>query len=186
MRVNKLSRRMRKFYGPPQDVPWVWLSVALIESEAFRSLSINGHRFVMFLLCEHRNHAGRENGNLAAPYDQLQAFGLTRSKISAAVKEAEAVGLVRCVRGGRWAGTNQPSRYRLTFYPGRDGSPATNEWKGIEKRQAREFQRDQSQRKRAHAQWRHNLKNQKAGSICDTTEVRQSELQTPHRGHSQT
>jgi len=58
------------------------------------------------------NHAGTENENLKATYDQLAAYGLTRSVIRMAIEEAKFLGLVRLKRGGRWAGRNQPSTYR--------------------------------------------------------------------------
>ncbi len=76
------------------------------------------------------NHAGIENGNLMATYDQLVAYGLTRSAIRMAVEKAKFLGLIRVKRGGRWACTNQPSTYRLTFQADRDSNPPTNEWKG--------------------------------------------------------
>ncbi len=65
-----------------------------------------------------------------ATYDQLVAYGLTRGAIRLAVEEAEFLGLIRVKRGGRWAGTNQPSIYRVTFLADRDGNPPSNEWKG--------------------------------------------------------
>ena len=68
-------------------------------------------------------------GNLMATYDQLVDYGLSRSRISDAIEEAKFLGLIRCLRGGRWAETNQPSLYRLTYLPGRDISEPSNDWK---------------------------------------------------------
>ncbi len=122
--------RDRKIYGPPKGEPWVWLTVELLASPAWKALSINGRRLVEFLMVEHRNQGGRENGNLHAPYDQLVSWGLTRCCIHEAIKEAEFLGLLHVEQGGRWAATNVPSTYRLTFYADRDGNYATNDWKG--------------------------------------------------------
>jgi hypothetical protein len=92
-------------------------------------MSHETRKLIDFLVIEQMNHAGEENGNLKATYDQLEAYGIRRSKIRDAIEEAEAVGLLRCERGGRYAGSNQPSTYRLTFYGTRDGNSPTNDWK---------------------------------------------------------
>ena len=126
---GKWTAKEKKIFGPP-DEPWIWETTEMKCSPAWKAQGINTRRLIDFLEVEHRNHAGRENGNLAAPYDQLVAFGLSRSEIHSAIEEADFFGLIRNKRGGRWAGTNQPSRFRLTFYADKDGNPPTNEWKG--------------------------------------------------------
>lgn len=143
-----LTPRQRRIKGPPEGKPWVWLTRELLASPAWRSRSINCARLMDFLLVEYMNHAGTENGNLKATYDQLVESGLTRSQIRAAVEEAEFLGLIRYERGGRWAGSNQPSTYRLTFYADRDISPSTNEWKRRTQEQIDEWKRNRSARKR--------------------------------------
>ena len=44
-------------------------------------------------------------------------------------------GFIRVKAGGRWAGTNRPNRYRLTWIGWVDGDGfaqnPTNEWKGV-------------------------------------------------------
>ncbi len=140
--------RAGKAHRPPKNEPWVWLTRELLASVAWRARSINAVRLVEFLLVEHMSHAGTENGNLKATYDQLVAFGLTRSAIRAATEEAEFLGLIRFKRGGRWAGTNQPSIYRLTILPDRDGNPPTNEWKGKAEDVISEWKQDCSRRLR--------------------------------------
>ncbi len=122
--------RAGKAHRPPKDEPFVCIIRELLASAAWRARSINTVRLIDFLSVEHMNHAGTENENLKATYDQLVAYGLTRSAIRMAVEEAKFLGLIRFKRGGRWAGTNQPSTYRLTFLADRDGNPPPNEWKG--------------------------------------------------------
>ncbi len=90
----------KKYRNPPQNQPWCWLTQELLESPAWRLRSINLARLIDFLLVEGMNHAGTENGNLQALYDQLVAFGLTRSEIHTAIEEGEFVGLLRCRAGG--------------------------------------------------------------------------------------
>ena len=106
---GKRTGRAARAHRPPKDEPWVWLTRELVSSPAWRSRSINCARLIDFLMVEHKNHAGTENGNLMATYDQLVPWGLTRSEIRAAIDEAEFLGLVRFERGGRWAETNKPS-----------------------------------------------------------------------------
>jgi hypothetical protein len=89
-----------------------------------------------FLCLEHTNHAGRENGALIATHEQLKHYGLSANCIRDAIDEAQFLGLVRLVvQGGRWGGTNQPSRYRLTFLPDREENLPTNDWKRLSKEQ---------------------------------------------------
>jgi len=82
-------------------------------------------------------HAGTENGNLAAPYDQLNASGIGRRFIPEAIGEAEALGLIVVHRGGkRNLVEDYTSRYRLTWLPAKSNDKfthyyvaPTNEWK---------------------------------------------------------
>ena len=97
----------------------------LLESDAWHFLSINARRFVDFLMIEHMRHAGRRNGQLVAPREQLEKFGIGARHISAAIEEVEYVGLVDCKRGaGR-----QPNTYTLTWLPLSDGSAPTDRWR---------------------------------------------------------
>jgi hypothetical protein len=132
--------RDRKTYAPPKGEPWVWQTSELLSSAAWRAI---------FLMVEHRAHAALENGNLAATYDQLVEWGIGRRFIRQATEEAEFLGLVRTERGGRWAGTNAPSSYRLTFYASAGGTPPTNEWKGKTPEAIAEWYRDQARLRRA-------------------------------------
>lgn len=119
--------RRARLLRPPAGEPWAWLSRELVSSPAWRARSVNTIRLVDFLLVESMNHAGRENGNLAATYDQLCVFGLSREEIPAAIREAVYLGLVVVETQG---GKHVPSRYRLTFFPVFSaGTGATNEWR---------------------------------------------------------
>ncbi len=127
--TNRLNGREGKLRKAPKGEPWAWVTRELLTSAAWRGLSVNGRRLMDFLLVEHMNHAGLSNGALCATYDQLAEFGVTRSEIPRAIRECEGLGLIRVEHGGRWNMTNQPSRFRLTFYADDAGRPATNDWK---------------------------------------------------------
>ena len=177
---GKLSgSRAKRLRRPPKDEPWVWLTRELVSSPAWRCRSINCVRLIDFLLVEHMNHAGTENGNLKATYDQLTAWGLTRSEICAAIDEAEFLGLVRFERGGRWAGTNQPSTYRLTFQADREDNPPTNGWKGKTAEAIEAWKQDRAQRNRTR---RARRQKQIPSATSRTTVVRLSELRDGHHG----
>ena len=57
------------------------------------------------------------------------------SRIRESIDECVAYGLIRVKQGGRWAGTNRPNRYRLTWIGWIDDDGfaqyPTNEWKGV-------------------------------------------------------
>ncbi|MFI4973725.1 MAG: hypothetical protein ACHP84_04195 [Caulobacterales bacterium] len=108
----------------------------MLGSITFRALGIHARRNLDFLLYAHASHAGRENGNLAAPYQQLEAWGATAADVRKGFAELIAAGLVdRTVQGLRQAGGGEPSRYALTWLPTRFGSlaqaPPTHRWQAV-------------------------------------------------------
>ena len=111
---------------PPKGQGYVWLTRELLESDAWRSQGIHTRRLLDFLLLEHARHAGQHNGRLKAPYHQLHDFGVGKRYATAAIAEAEKLGLIACHR----AGMRTATEYRLSWFEGHDGSPATDEWRG--------------------------------------------------------
>ena len=170
---GKRTGRSGRAHRPPKDEPWVWLTRELLASAAWRARRINTVGLLDFLQVEHMNHAGTDNGNLKATYDQLVGYGLTRSEIRMAVEEATYLGLIRFKRGGRWAGTNQPSTYRLTFLADRDSNPPTNEWKVKTEDAISVWKQEQAQRLRTR---RSRRQKQIPGSTSRTTVVQLPEL----------
>jgi hypothetical protein len=113
-----MTRRM------PQE-PFVILPRDLLRSDAWRSLGINERRLIDFLLLEHMRHAGKQNGNLKAPRQQLHAFGIGTHFVSAAIQSTEERGLIQCHRAGMRVATT----YALTWLPTCDGVPPTHAWR---------------------------------------------------------
>lgn len=145
---GNLTQREKKLRQPPAGEPWVWTTRELLESPSWQAQSINGRRLMDFLLLDHMGHAGKENGRLMATYDQLVKFGITRRKITAAIRELEFLGLVECEHGGRYNMSNRPSTYRLTFYYTGDGIPATNQWKTRTQEQIDRWKMSQKKQKK--------------------------------------
>lgn len=129
---RRRTGRQKDVTRPPEGQPWIWHQLDLLQSPAWRGRSINCIRLIEFLLIEHMGHGGMENGRLAAPYNHLVAFGITRRLIPGAISEAEERGLIDVDRGGR-RGTvyNDVSRYRLTFYATRTKDAGTGWWTWI-------------------------------------------------------
>ena len=97
----------------------------LLESPAWRSLSINARRLLDFLMIEQIKHHGKTNGRLLAPRRQLWEAGIGQHHVSPAIEECERLGLLDCRRGvGR-----HPNTYALTWLKFGDGSPPSNRWR---------------------------------------------------------
>ncbi len=169
---GKRTGRVAKAHRPPPNEPFIWHTRGLLTSDAWRAQSVNCMRLLSALEVEHMNHAGTENGTLKATYDQLEAYGLTRSEIRPATEEAELLGLLRCVRGGRWVGTNKPSAYRLTYLADRDGNPPTNEWDRVSQEQIKAWRSERVDHRRER---RTHQKKQIHSATSRTTGVRLAE-----------
>lgn len=97
--------------------PFVAHSLEMRQSPAWRALTDDARRVLDVLEIEHMRHAGRQNGELIATYDQFVAAGIRRASVSGAIRVCEALGFLEVAkRGGKSAaGFRFPSRYRLTY-----------------------------------------------------------------------
>jgi hypothetical protein len=121
------ERRARKIEG--QFIPRL---VEMLESHAYRVLSLSAHRCLSRIEIEHANHGGKENGQLAVTYDQFVEFGLDRHAIGPALRELEALGFVKVTQRGVAGNADHraPNRFRLTYLPAGREKP-THEWRRI-------------------------------------------------------
>jgi hypothetical protein len=107
--------------------------IEMLESPAFRALSLSAHRLLARLEIEFASHGGRDNGKLPTTYEQFEKYGIDRHSIAPAIREAEALGFVEVTERGR-AGNREfraPSLYRLT-YRHTDRADPTDEWKRVD------------------------------------------------------
>jgi hypothetical protein len=109
----------RQFTKLPRD---------LLECDAWHRAGINVRRLVEFLLIEEMKH--RPNGELLAPYGQLEEFGIGRRLIAPAINEAEERGLVDCHKHGLRIATT----YMINWLPLRDGSMPNERWRNYRTR----------------------------------------------------
>ena len=145
VRRKKVSHDLSKVGGPPEGKAWVWHTLELLTSPAWRSQSVNCRRLIDFLEIDHMHHSGLENGCLAATYNQLVEWGISRRLVHDVISEAEALGLIECQRGGRkkFAETHI-SKFRLTYLASKESNERgqkyyaapTDEWKRVTAQQA--------------------------------------------------
>lgn len=106
----------------------------MLESPAWLALSDDARRLLQRLDVEHMRHGGSENGSLLCTYSDFVVAGVRRNAISAAIREAEALGFLEVGRKGyrSRAEFRAPSLYRLTYVNGRGKSaPATDDWRSV-------------------------------------------------------
>jgi len=88
---------MRK--SRPKDSPHVRLYFTEMESEAFKTMSLEG---IYIFLEMKREHRGRPDNRFSLPYSEIQKRRpMHRAKISQGLFEVEAFGFIDCpVKGG--------------------------------------------------------------------------------------
>jgi hypothetical protein len=112
----------------------MWLSLVMLEGPAWRALS-NAARLVIYRIAiEHMSHGGRENGNLTVTYDDFVGYGVRRSSISTAIRQAEALGFILVTERGRGGNAEfrRASKYALGWLPQADGTLAKHQWHRFE------------------------------------------------------
>jgi hypothetical protein len=103
--------------------------IEMLESPAYRVLSLGAHRVIARIEIELGHHGGTNNGKLPVTYDQLEEYGMDRQTIGPAIREAHALGFITVI-GGR-AGNAEfrtPSLYGLTY---NHRNNPTHEWRRI-------------------------------------------------------
>lgn len=111
--------------------------IEMLESPAYRVLSVSAHRVLSRLEIEHGHHGGCENGRLPVTFENFRIYGMDRDAIAPAIRECVALGFVEITQPGR-AGNRefrQPNLFRLTYVFTKDAA-ATDEWRKIETMEA--------------------------------------------------
>lgn len=99
----------------------------LLESCAWRVLTIQARRLLDRIELEHLRRGGKHNGSLKVTYDGFRDHGVgKRGNIVWAIAQAEALGLIEVTHGGRGA----VNEYRLTYLPS-PAADATDEWRAV-------------------------------------------------------
>jgi hypothetical protein len=106
----------------------------MLESPAYKVLSLAAHRVLARLEIELMRHGGNENGRLTVTYRQFEDYGVHKDSVAAAIRETVALGFVEVTERGCAgnAGYGKANQYRLT-YRAAEGHPAdgSHEWQRI-------------------------------------------------------
>jgi hypothetical protein len=123
-------RRMRHNKIAGQFVPRL---IEMLESPAFRVLSVSAHRVLARIEIENGHHGGFENGRLPVTFQNFIDYGMDRDAIAPAIRECSALGFVEVTQQGRAGNAEfrQPNMFRLTYVITKEAA-ATNEWRQIE------------------------------------------------------
>jgi hypothetical protein len=106
--------------------------IEMLESHAWRVLSLSGRRLIDRIEIELARHGGNDNGSLPVTYEQFTAYGIHDHCISPAIRETVALGFIEVTEQGRGGNAEwrTPSKYRLTFRH-TDRAEPTHEWRRI-------------------------------------------------------
>ncbi|WP_441254289.1 hypothetical protein [Bradyrhizobium sp. 613_E4_N2_2] len=117
-----------------KSIPGQWAAriIEMLESPAYRVLSVSAHRVLSRVEIELAHHGGQDNGRLPVTYADFESYGIDRHCIAPAIREAVALGFLEITAQGR-AGNGEwrrPNYFRLAYKPAK-GHPGhgTNEWR---------------------------------------------------------
>jgi hypothetical protein len=141
----------------------------MLESPAWRVLSLSARRVLDRVAIELRHHGGYEQDGLCVTYADFCKYGIHDHAIAPAIREAVALGFLRITRQGR-AGNSDFRRatwFKLTYVNTIDGEP-THDWKRIKSLEDAEMKARVArfgQRLKTKTHWR----NPPAGSLAEST-----------------
>jgi hypothetical protein len=107
----------------------------MLESSAYRVLSLAAHRVLSRLEVELMHHGGNENGRLTVTFRQFEDYGVRKHSIAAALREVIALGFVEITERGCAgnAGYGKANQYRLTYRPAEDfPADGSHEWRRVD------------------------------------------------------
>jgi hypothetical protein len=136
--------------------PFVMIRLSMLESPAYRTMSLMGRRFLNAVERENLKHGGKDNDKLIVPGKMLKQYCLTASTrmINEAKLEAEALGFLHFKRGVGGKGKERaPNEYGLTYLPGHNGGPPTDDWTEIKTIEEAKQRVEDAKHKRGRSEW---------------------------------
>jgi hypothetical protein len=106
--------------------------IEMMESPAYRVLSLSAHRVLDRICIELGHHGGADGTKLPVTYEHFMEYGIARHAIAPAIRELEALGFIEVTQRGKpSAGEFRlPNLFRLTWAVCHSTKP-THEWKRI-------------------------------------------------------
>jgi hypothetical protein len=162
--------------------------IEMLESPAYRVLSRSALMVISRVEIELAHHGGNDNDKLPITTENFIAYGMDRSSVAPAIREAEALGFLRVTRGrGGNAEDRTPSLFGSTYSPhiNSRSSPPTDEWRRIQTiEEAEQIALAARQAKNQHAvahgkrNWQRRQTKQKAGMEKPQPPVRKNHTET--------
>ena len=110
-------------------------TIEMMESPAYRVLSLAARRVLDRVCIELAHHGGCDNGALPVTYEQFVDYGIHRQGIAPAIRELVALGFIELTRQGKPSAGDYrwPNLFRLTWVNCKSTPLAaqTNEWRKI-------------------------------------------------------
>jgi hypothetical protein len=115
----------------PSGEPWIWQTMEMLESPAWRAMPPVARKIVDRVALEHLYHGCNENGLLPVTYDDFKKYGIRDGSQSFGISVAVALGWIDIAEPGHRgaADVRRAARYALTWVDRHDGVPRTNRWK---------------------------------------------------------
>jgi hypothetical protein len=117
------------------NFPFAWRSIEMLESPAYRALSLSARKVLDRLEIEFERHERNplKNGCLPCTYEDFVAFGISRCMIRPAINEAVALGFIRETRKGSAGNADQrePTLFLLTYRHAGSAGRLENGWRRI-------------------------------------------------------
>jgi hypothetical protein len=140
--------------------------IEMLESPAYRALSLSARRVLDRLEIEMAHHGGTDNGKLPVTFDDLERYGIHRQAIAPAIREGQALGFLVITEQG-CAGNAEhrsPNLFRLTYRHAK-GLPGdgTHEWRKIGTIEVAEALAKAARAARTTREWRVRKTNSSGG-----------------------
>lgn len=114
---------------------WSARLIEMLESPAYRALSVSAHMIISRIEIELGHHGGNDNGRLPVTTDDFVEYGMHRTSVAPAIRESAALGFIRITEHGRGGNAEHrsPNLFFLTFAHGRDGGKhlPPHDWRRI-------------------------------------------------------
>jgi hypothetical protein len=120
-------RRRNKIAGQ-----FSWRLIEMLESPAYRVLTLSARRLLDRLEVELGHHGGHDNHALPVTYSDFEQYGIHRHAIAPAIREAVALGFIEITEAGKAGNADfrAPNKFRLT-YKQTDKTEPTDDWRKI-------------------------------------------------------
>lgn len=163
--------------------------IEMLESWAYRVLSRSGHMVLARIEIELAHHGGNDNGRLPVTTEDFVQYGMHRTSVAPAIREAEALGFIRITERGHGGNAEyrSPNLFYLTYGHSRDSkkSPPTHDWRRFETlEEANQIARTARSNKsrsaveRGKASWRKRQQKTKSGTENTRLSVLKNSLET--------